>query len=78
MILMCLVSACKYNDDFYYKNSYYSKIGGVKLEEFNQLEQEFLINYIQFSLYVDVETYTDYCQDLISYHQDQAEETNVS
>jgi len=78
MILICLVIACKYNDDFYYKNSYYSKIGGVKAEEFNDLEREFLTDYIQFSLYVDLETYTSYYQDLISYYQDKTEETEAS
>jgi len=78
MILICLTIACKYNDDYYFKNSYYSKIGGVKPEEFNVLEQEFLINYIQFGLYVDLETYNSYYQDLISYYQDKSEETEAS
>jgi len=78
MILICLVLACKYNDDYYYKNSYYSKIGGVKTEEFNHLEQEFLLNYIEFSLYVDPKTYSDYYQDLVSFYQDKTEETEAS
>lgn len=70
MILTCLVLACKFNNDFYYKNSYYAKIGGLKAEEFNVLEKDFLVDYVQFSLYVSQETYDEYLQDLIGYHQD--------
>jgi hypothetical protein len=69
LILICLVLACKFYDDYYYKNSFYAKIGGVVTEEFNQLEKEFLLNYIQFALYVKVETYAEYYQDLIDYYQ---------
>jgi len=70
MILTCLVVACKFNNDFYYKNSYYAKIGGLKAEEFNVLEKEFLVDYVNFSLYVSQETYNEYLQDLIGFHQD--------
>lgn len=70
VILTCLVIACKFNNDFYYKNSYYAKIGGLKADEFNALEREFLLDYVQFSLYVSHETYNEYVQDLIGYHQD--------
>jgi len=70
MILTCLVIACKFNNDFYYKNSYYAKIGGLKAEEFNVLEKEFLVDYVNFSLYVSQETYNEYLQDLIGFHQD--------
>jgi len=70
MILTCLVVACKFNNDFYYKNSYYAKIGGLKAEEFNVLEKQFLVDYVDFSLYVSQETYNEYLQDLIGYHQD--------
>jgi len=62
--------ACKFYDDYYYKNEYYAKIGGVALSEFNNLEREYLTNYIQFALYVNVETYAAYYDDLIKYHQD--------
>lgn len=74
LILVCLVLACKFYDDYYYKNSYYAKIGGLKAEEFNALEQEFLVNSIQFSLYVKTETYGEFYQDLVNYYQDRNEE----
>jgi len=69
LILMCLVLACKFYDDFYYKNSYYARIGGVTTQEFNSLEQEFLVNWIDFALYVETDTYTSYYQDLALYNQ---------
>lgn len=62
---MSLVSAIKLYDDFYYNNRYYAKIGGVPLEEFNILEKEYLCNYLNFGLYVDVDTYKSYYDDLI-------------
>jgi len=69
--------ACKSYDDYYYKNSYYAKIGGVTTEEFNSLEVKYLVNYIKFSLYVDSETYDAYYQDLVIYHQDQSTDKEV-
>lgn len=71
LLLLSMTMACKSYDDAYYKNSYYAKIGGVSTEEFNSLEKEYLVNYIQFRLYVDPEQYDSYYQDLVNYHQDQ-------
>jgi len=76
-ILLSLVMACKFYDDYYYKNEYYAKIGGVSVSEFNKLEREYLLNYIQFALYVNVETYTAYYGDLIKYHQDNLSDTEA-
>lgn len=33
--------AAKFADDFYYKNEYYAKIGGIPKAEINALEVEF-------------------------------------
>ena len=38
IILGCLILAIKYNEDVYYNNEYYAKIGGVPLDEINTLE----------------------------------------
>jgi len=70
LLLLSMVLAIKSYDDAYYKNSYYAKIGGVTLEEFNSLEIDYLFNYIQFRLYVDPETYNSYYEDLVNYQQD--------
>jgi len=71
-ILISMVTACKFYDDYRYKNGYYARIGGVSHQEFNRLEQEYLVNYIQFSLYVDVETFDSYYQDLTNFYQEKS------
>jgi len=71
---MSMVMAVKFYDDYYYRNEYYAKIGGVPLTEFNELEREYLLNYIDFGLYVNVESYAEYYEDLIKYHQDKSSE----
>lgn len=38
LILGCLILAIKYNEDVYYNNEYYAKVGGVTLDELNRLE----------------------------------------
>jgi len=42
LLLVANVIAVKYNEDIYYANSYYAKIGGISLSELNLLEKEFL------------------------------------
>jgi len=69
-LLLSLVAGCKFYDDYYFKNEYYCKIGGVSLSEFNKLECEFLVKFLQFALYVDTETYAAYYDDLIRFHLD--------
>ena len=49
--------AFKSYDDYYYKNSYYSKTRGVSIEEFSSLKLECLINYVDFGFYIDNETH---------------------
>ncbi len=69
-----MVMAIKFYDDYYYRNEYYAKIGGVALNEFNELEREFLLNYLDFDLYVPVESYASYYEDIIKYRQDKLSE----
>ncbi len=38
MFMICTVIAAKAYDDFYYKNTYYSKVAGISLAELNRLE----------------------------------------
>ena len=42
MLLAAAVLAIKYNEDDYYANTFYAKVGGITLEELNQLEYDFL------------------------------------
>ena len=38
IILASLILAIKYNEDDYYSNEYYAKVGGIALKELNRLE----------------------------------------
>ena len=42
MVLTACTIAAKYNEDFFYKNSYYANVGGVKVNVLNNMEIEFL------------------------------------
>lgn len=66
VFLTSLVVAVKYFEDKYYKNSYYSKVGGISNVELNTLELEFLIC-IDFMLYVSTDEYENYFHTLIDY-----------
>jgi len=51
--------AIKYNEDDYYANTFYAKVGGISLEEMNQLEYEFL-SYCNFDLAIKQIKYFKY------------------
>ena len=59
IFLISVVFAIKYNEDNYYTNSYYSKIGGIKIKEFNVLEKEFA-SIIDFQFYVKKSLFDKY------------------
>lgn len=54
-----MILAIKYNEDDYFSNEFYSKVGGVSNSEFNKIESDayFLINH---SLYIDCNLYDKY------------------
>jgi hypothetical protein len=54
----------KYNEDKYYSNLYYSKIGGLKLHKLNKLESEFLLG-MAFKLFIDDKVYKQYETNLL-------------
>jgi len=66
VVITSVMLAAKYFDDHYYNNAYYAKIGGVPCTEMNSLELEFLF-LINFTLYVQPESYTKYHQELCSH-----------
>lgn len=59
IILLSVVIAIKYNEDEYYSNSFYAKVGGITLKEFNVLEYKFLYS-LDFDLFIDDETFLKY------------------
>ena len=59
LIIASMIVAIKYNEDNILNNEFYAKVGGVSKKEINILEYEFL-SLIEFSLYVDEETFHQY------------------
>lgn len=52
LMITAVLVATKYFDDFYFKNTFYAKLGGVTIDLINELEIEFL-NLLNFNCYVD-------------------------
>lgn len=59
IVLAGIILAIKFNEDDYYTNTYYSKVGGIVVKELNMLEYEFL-KLSKYSLYIKHETYEKY------------------
>jgi len=59
LILASMIVSIKYNEDEYFSNKFYAKVGGVTKEELDKLEYEFL-SLIDFSLFVDVDLFSKY------------------
>ena len=73
LILSSFIVASKYNEDYYYSMIFYSKLGGVTIGELNLLESKFLL-LIRYNLYVHVNLYEKYYNDLMSLKSDSEEE----
>ncbi|CAK93595.1 unnamed protein product (macronuclear) [Paramecium tetraurelia] len=67
-MLACILMSIKYNDDDYYKNDYYSRVGGITLQELNALEQE-LLTLLDYQLFVSQNQYYYYKEKLMKYAQ---------
>ena len=66
IILGCLILAIKYNQDFYYTNAYYAKVGGVSVDELNAIEY-FAFQLIDFNLFVKKDIYQNYLEFISNY-----------
>jgi hypothetical protein len=60
--------AIKYNEDDYYANSHYAKVGGISLNELNHLERDF-IDWIDFRVFVTKDIYDKYYEYLTYYYK---------
>lgn len=58
-MLTCSVLAIKYNEDDYYSNEFYAKVGGISLSEMNTLEYNCVI-LLDHNLYVKDEMFFKY------------------
>ena len=66
IILGCLLLAIKYNEDVYFTNEHYAKVGGISLEELNHLEN-FSFQFLNYNLYVSDDLYQKYLTYISNY-----------
>ena len=66
IILGCLLLAIKYNEDVYFTNEHYAKVGGISLEELNYLEY-FSFQLLDFNLYISEDIYQKYLKYISNY-----------
>ena len=59
LILISLVLAIKYNEEYFESNEFYGKVGGLKIKNINKLEIHAL-KVLKFNLYVKEEIYETY------------------
>jgi hypothetical protein len=58
--------AAKYLDDFYYRNEFYAKIGGIPKKDINALETH-LVDALDFRLFIEETEFAAYLQRLTGY-----------
>jgi hypothetical protein len=66
LLLVSVMVAAKFLDDYFLSNLNYSQIGGISCQEVQMLEHEFL-KLICFNLYVDEATYETYIDKLSAF-----------
>ena len=66
IILGCLLLAIKYNEDLYFTNEQYAKVGGVSVQELNDLEL-YSIQLLNFNLFISEDIYEKYIQYITNY-----------
>ena len=71
IILGCLLLAIKYNEDIYFTNEQYAKIGGVSLKELNCLE-DFSIQLLNYNLYISEDIYQKYLKYISNYSNEKS------
>lgn len=80
LLLTANVISAKYQDDFFYKNSYYANVGGVNVTLLNSLELEFLAM-IDFNCHVEEGTFLAYVDKLELFleinHRSETEKENA-
>ena len=59
LLLSSVLISIKFNEDDFYSNSYYARVGGVSLQEINNLEDEFL-RMIKFCLWTEINLFNKY------------------
>lgn len=60
-LLLSLVVAAKFQDDMFCKNSHYAQVGGISVEELNELESRFL-QLLDYQLWVEEDVFETYAE----------------
>ena len=66
LFISCCLLAIKFNEDCFYTNEYYAKVGGIDLDEMNYLERS-CIELLNFDLFVDQNLYKKYVNYLLNF-----------
>jgi hypothetical protein len=59
LLISCVMVAAKFLDDFYYKNEFYAKIGGISRAEINTLELKIMETF-DFTLFIPEAEFNNY------------------
>ena len=70
LFFTAVLIAVKSNDDHFFSQEYYSKVGGLKLKEISDLELLF-INSLEFNIYVDSQTFENYGKKLVQLYEEE-------
>ena len=71
IILGCWILAIKYNEDVFFNNEFYAKVGGVAVEELNRLEYE-SFKWLNNELFVSEDIYQKYKTYITHYSDEQS------
>lgn len=69
LIIAAMLLTIKYNEDDYFTNEFYPKVGGITKVEISRFEYEFLA-LIEFNLYVGEDIYEKYRSYLLTFQED--------
>jgi hypothetical protein len=70
LIITSMLVSIKYNEDEYFSNKFYAKVGGISVKDLDFLEYVFL-TLIDFQLFVDEELYNKYSNYILSIKVDE-------
>lgn len=65
---MATILAAKFVEEKPLKNDWYAKVLGIKLQDFNKLEVELLVNSLNFNLFVDEESLISINESVTGYY----------
>ena len=68
LILISLVLAIKYNEEYFESNEFYGKVGGLKIKSINKLEIK-VLKIMNYNLYVKQDLYENYLSQFSAFLQ---------